>query len=73
MKASVLKKPSGITLEDVPIVREGQSIAILGAGAIGTDALILKRFSLEETPDVLKGALRAPERVLRSLMIAQGG
>jgi 2-desacetyl-2-hydroxyethyl bacteriochlorophyllide A dehydrogenase len=47
-----------------------RAIGMLERGEIDLDALILRRFALAEAPGVFRETLRAPEQVLRSVMIA---
>jgi L-iditol 2-dehydrogenase len=65
-----------VTLEELSLLgtmRYGQddfpkAIDLIRREEIDLDALILRRFPLEETPEVLAESLRSPDTVLRSVM-----
>ena len=66
-----------VTLEELSLLgtmRYGEgdfprAIDLIRRGEIDLDTLILKRFPLEETPEVLAESLRSPDSVLRSVMV----
>jgi threonine dehydrogenase-like Zn-dependent dehydrogenase len=67
-----------VTLEELNIlgtVRYGKgdfpkAIEMIHQGTIDLNPLILRRFALTEVQDAIEEAVRSPERVLRSVMIA---